>query len=237
MTSEEFTVLSTNYLDSQETFTAILSLEEWTRLSDIVESPRLFANIHFPSKSIVCAITCLSIPSEFPKAIFLPEWMIPHGFECGNLCEITFLGTDAFPPAQHVVLRPLDSAFYNTDVKEELEHSLTKLGCLSKGQIVNIPLEALGGYEIPFFVVDLVPADCVLLDGDEISCEFEEALDRFDGRPPTPPPPPEQLLQNMVPDATPENTQFQGRGHRLGGVCRRMPDGRPWNPYRDSHPS
>lgn len=236
MASEVFTVYSTHYIDSKDIHTGVISLEEWTRLSDILESPRLFANIEFNSKTIMCALNCVSIPREFPKSLFLPEWMIPHGVDCGSQYTVNIFGVDALPKAEHVVLRPLDSAFYNTDAKEELEANLTKLGCLTKGQIVVLPLNSLGGYELPFYVVDLLPADCVLLDGDEVSCEFEEAVDQFDGRPPTPIPDLVPSLESMIPteemkqeEGTP---RFQGTGHSLGGGNKRMADGRPWNPYR-----
>lgn len=229
MASEVFTLYSTHYIDNKDLHTGIISLEEWSRLSDILHSPRLFANVEFGTKSLVCALNCISIPREFPKSLFLPEWMMPHGIECGTQSTVNIFGIDALPKAEHVVLRPLDSAFYNTDAKEELEANLSKLGCLSKGQIIVLPLESLGGYELPFYVVDLLPADCVLLDGEEISCEFEEAVDQFDGRPPTPIP----ALETMIPtEQAEEETSFQGAGRSLGGTTKRMADGRPWNPYR-----
>ncbi len=230
MATEAFTVYSTHYIDNQDLHTGIISLEHWSRLSDELHSPRLFANIEFPNKSLLCALNCVNIERDFGKAIFLPEWMIPHGIECGSDYNLTIIGVDALPKAEHVVLRPLDSAFYNTDAKEELEHNLTKLGCLTKGQLINLPLQSLDGYELSFYVADLLPADSVLLDGDEISCEFEEAVDQFDGRPPTPIPDVVPSLESMIPKET--STQFQGSGQRLGGEVKKTADGKPWNPYR-----
>ncbi|NBO61467.1 MAG: hypothetical protein EBU82_10905 [Flavobacteriia bacterium] len=183
-------------------------------------------------------MNCNQIEGDFHNALFLPEWMIPHGFEVGNEISVDILGIEALPQAEHVILRPLDSAFYNTNAKEELEHNLTKLGCLSKGQIVLLSLSALGDYQIPFYVVDTLPADSVLLDGDHISCEFEEAVDQFDGRPPTPVPEQPPSFASFVPQETKveeEDTRFQGTGQRLGGESKRTADGKPWNPYRNSN--
>lgn len=234
MTTEDFAIYSTNYIDNEDIHTGIISLDHWSRLSDELQSPRLFASIQFEEKSLLCALNCLTVERGFPKAIFLPEWMMPHGFDCGTEHTITIIGVDALPKAEHVVLRPLDSAFYNTDAKEELEHNLTKLGCITKGQLINLPLQSLDGYEMPFYVSDVQPADSVLLDGDEISCEFEEAVDQFDGRPPTPIPEVIPSLSSMISEETKqeEDTRFQGEGKRLGGEVKKMADGRPWNPYR-----
>jgi hypothetical protein len=234
MTTEDFAIYSTQYIDNQDIHTGIISLEHWSRLSEELHSPRLFASIQFEMKSLLCALNCTTIENGFPKGIFLPEWMIPHGVECGTEHTVTIIGVDALPKAEHVVLRPLDSAFYNTDAKEELERNLTKLGCLTKGQLINLPLHSLDGYEMPFYVSDVQPADSVLLDGDEISCEFEEAVDQFDGRPPTPIPEVVPSLASMIPEEKKkeEDTRFQGEGQRLGGEVKKMADGRPWNPYR-----
>ncbi len=232
MASERFSIFTTNYIESNESHTAVLSMNEWTRLSDMVKSPRLFANIHFGEKSILCALNCNHVEGDFPKSLFLPEWMIPHGEVIGTEFDVDVLGVEALPQAEHVILRPLDSAFYNTDAKDELEKNLTRLGCLTKGQIVLLGLDELGGYQMPFYIVDTMPADSVLLDGDHISCEFEEALDQFDGRPPTPIPEAPPMLNTMIEEPAPKQEKFQGEGHRLGGDVKRMPDGRPWNPYR-----
>jgi hypothetical protein len=233
MTSETFSIFTTNYIESNESHTAIVSVETWTRLSDVVKSPRMFANLTFGDKSILCALSCSTIQGDFQKAIFLPEWMIPHGVILGSEYKVDILGIDALPQAEHVILRPLDSAFYNTNAKEELEQNLTRLGCLTKGQIILLGLDALGGYQMPFYVVDTLPADNVLLDGDHISCEFEESVDQFDGRPPTPIPEPAPLFNTMVEVPEQKEEKFAGEGRRLGGENKRMPDGRPWNPYRE----
>ncbi len=235
MTTETFTILTSNYIENGDNHTGTISFDHWSRLSENVKSTRLFANIHFEHKSVLCALNCATIEGDFPKSIFLPEWMIPHGFELGSECSIDILGVEALPQAEHVILRPLDSAFYNTDAKQELEHNLTKLGCLTKGQIVLLGLESLGGFEMPFYVVETLPADSVLLDGEHISCEFEEAVDRFDGRPPTPPPPPTPSFESYLPqESKEEDTRFQGTGQRLGGEVKKTTDGKPWNPYRNS---
>ena len=148
--------------------------------------------------------------------------MIPDGITIGEMVDVEFQTQEAFPEATRIVLKPLDSAFYSTDAKEMLTNALTRLGVLEKESIVSLRLEELGGYEMGFYIVELEPANKCLMDGEEVVIEFEEAADQWDGRRPLTPIPEEPPMLE-IPTPT---------GNILGGVVRRMPDGRPWNPYR-----
>lgn len=178
-----------------------------------------------------------------PRA-FLPGWMLERvGVSgSGEYVEAEWLPAEAFPEATRIVLRPHDSAFYHADAKEELEAALTRMGVLQMGTDVVIPLACLGGYEITFDVVRTEPANVVLMQGDEVALEFEAALDgaaeaQSGAVPQAPASPvptqaPEQFddaaMLPLVAPPPPAPT-----GHILGGQVRRMPDGRPWNPWRD----
>jgi hypothetical protein len=147
--------------------------------------------------------------------------MVGLGIEgVGEEATVTWMTEEAFPSATRIVLRPHDSAFHTVDAKEELERALTRLGVLRQGDTILIPIEGLGGYEIAFDVMITEPAEIVLAEGDEVVMEFDAALDA-----PVPAAPvlePESE-EPMLPVIT---------GNVLGGVSRRMPDGRAWNPYR-----
>ena len=174
-----------------------------------------------------------SFEQKSSKSVYLPIWMLDAmGLQGqGESITCSILTNDAFPEATKIKLRVVDSAFYNGDVKAELEQALSQLGILRKHTTVQIPIQALGGYPIELFVSELEPADCVLCDGEEVAVEFEEPLDHYEPpRPPTPiPSPPPQLPEQMVPAFVPASTEFtafRGEGHRLGGSNDCIPEWR-----------
>lgn len=172
--------------------------------------------------------------------IYLPLWMIDAGhFEgLGEPLQVTFLGNDAFPEATRLVFRVVDSAFYNSDVKLELEKALTSIGVIQKNTSLQIPIEALGGYQVEVFVAESEPADVVLCEGDEVAVEFLEPVDHFTPpppqRPPTPipdviptilPPGNQSSFESLLPPAAPPRREsfhptgvaaFAGEGRTLG---------------------
>ena len=89
---------------------------------------------------------------------------------------------EAFPQATKIVLRVVDSAFYNSDIKRELEIALTRIGVIKKGQLLHIPIEALGDFIVDIYVSELEPANIVLCEGEEVAVEFEEPVDAFESK-------------------------------------------------------
>ena len=118
------------------------------------------------------------------KAVYLPQWMIErHGLLGeGEVREIQILTEEAFPQATKIVLRVVDSAFYNSDVKKELEEALTRIGVIKKGQLLHVPIQALGDFIVDIYVSELEPANIVLCEGEEVAVEFEEPVDAFESR-------------------------------------------------------
>lgn len=185
--------------------------------------------------------------------LFVPYWVLERlgANGMGETVTVEWRSEEAFPEATRIVLRPHDSAFYHGDAKAELEAALTRLGVLRTGDTVTIPLTVLGGFEIGFDVVATEPADVVLMQGDEVAIEFEAARDGAaeaqsvqlpqlpQPRPGTPSPfEGDDLFSPIAPaalgpaEAQPQPLHFPGAGQALGGTSRRMPDGRPWNPWR-----
>ena len=140
--------------------------------------------------------------------------------------EVTWLTQEAFPEATRIVLRPQDSAFYHADAKEELERALTRLGVIRTGDTILVPLDCLGGYEIPFDVVLTEPANIVLAQGDEVIMEFEEALDAISSE--------EEVEEESEEETEVVTPEPEPQGQKLGGEVRYLPDGRRWNPWRDA---
>jgi hypothetical protein len=211
---------------------------EWTRLIDQYKSTRLFAQISYGDSVWFAAlgspVRCDTLPNGTSR-LFLPYWMLDQlgATGAGEEVFVEWLDPEAFPSAEKITIRPHDSAFYHTDAREELERTLTTLGVLKAGTTLVLPLDALGGYEVAFDIVKTEPANLVLADGDEVAIDFEEALDAvaaaavpLQPRPPTPVPEDFAALLEPPPAVVPQ-------GQRLGGGdVRRMPDGRPWNPWR-----
>jgi hypothetical protein len=118
---------------------------------------------------------------------------------------------------------------------------------LKQGTTIPVPIEALGGYVVLFDVIATEPAELVLMQGDEVAIEFEQALDWVEPVVPAAsalaPTPSQALARVNVPlvpfdedeallpgTSTPEPSDM---GYRLGGITHPpLPDGRPWNPWR-----
>ena len=173
--------------------------------------------------------------NEHPlQNIYLPLWMIDAGHFTGDGDESTLevIGDDSFPEATHIVFRVVDSAFYNADVKQELEQALSALGVIRQHTTLQIPIQALGGYTVEVFVSKTEPANLVLCDGEEVSVEFEEPIDQI--RPPTPIPEPisDPFQYPMISEPPPQTQTlqgfqaFQGDGRLLGGSNAQMPEWR-----------
>ncbi len=164
--------------------TCALEVGQWRRITcEHEDAARLIARIQLVGSEDPFYVA-LGSPvqpiheSPLPK-MYLPPWVLDRlgAGGAGDVAEVDWLPQDAFPEATRIILRPHDSAFYHADAKEELERGLTRLGVLMAGTTVEIPLDALGGYRVPFDIVATEPANIVLAHGEEVAIEFEEAWD------------------------------------------------------------
>lgn len=171
-------------------------------------------------------------------SLYMPLWMIDagHFHGIGEPVEIDVLEEDSFPAATRIVLRVIDSAFYNTDVKAELERALSAIGVIRTHTTLQIPLASMDNYSIDVFVAHTEPADLVLCEGEEVALEFEEPVDQIAPlRPPTPIPEVPALLEPMAStdglfggsSATGSPFATAGQGQALGG-SNDQTVGSPW---------
>lgn len=230
--------------------TCAVSVYDWRRItSEHEEATRVFAKVSFAGKSACLALGNPIARESEVDSLYAPLWFLEQlgATGMGDSVEVEWLPESAFPEATRVLLRPHDSAFYHADAKEELECALTRLGVITSGMTITIPLMVLGGYEVSFDVVKTEPANIVLAEGDEVAMEFEEALDAAAAvaaatpRPPTPIPTGPSLLaeedSQMLPGLVSSITErVELLGQRLGGnspsTPRFMPDGSRWNPWK-----
>jgi hypothetical protein len=159
----------------------------------------------------------------------------------GEELDIQVMNEEFFPQATRIKLRVIDSAIYNSDIKDELEKALSALGVIQEHTTLQIPVSALGGYLVEVFISETEPANIVLCDGEEVALEFEEPVDQIAApppRPPTPIPAPVQQLpvDTMVPEhflgSSQELSQpqgfrpFQGEGRVIGSSNVNIPEWR-----------
>ena len=228
-----------------------VSVTEWRRLHDEnAGAGRIFARLIVHGKVVYCSLgepivrIEEDLKTEGTTPIVVPDWVreVLYIEGSGEPVDITWLSNESFPNATRVVLRSHDSVLHHTDVREELERALTSHGVVAEGVTIPIALQSLDDYTINVDVIHTEPANVVLLEGDEIVFEFEEALDSVPAAEPEPEPepqpePPPLESDSILPPSLlqmPASTPFPpGQGQRLGGTCRPpLPDGRPWNPWR-----
>lgn len=207
-------------------FSAALPEQLWREIMNDHQSGRAFLRIESNETHWICPVGQPIQDSDIEDAVFLPLWMIESaGFAgFGETCTVTHLTEEAFPQATKLVLKVIDSAFYNSEVKEELEAALSSIGVVKRQSLLEIPIQNLGGFQVEVFVANTEPADIVLCDGEEVVVEFEEPVDQIaPPRPPTPIPQPPPALQEpdlMIPMETARQrgfVPFQGEGRLLGG--------------------
>jgi hypothetical protein len=246
----EFNAWSQEIIDEDlDNYTCFLPERKWRDIhDDNSEVKRVFANILCGDKEYVCALgrPVRSGIETGGNPIFLPPWLVQAmGLEgVGDSVTVNWISEEHAPEATKIVLRPHEAAFYHGDARDELEPVLTQYGMLKQGTTIPVPIEALGGYVVLFDVIATEPAELVLMQGDEVAIEFEQALDWVEPVVPAAAAAPPSALQPVnVPletfdddeallpaTSTPEPSDM---GYRLGGVTHPpLPDGRPWNPWR-----
>lgn len=195
------------------------------------ESRRMFLRIEHPL-GLTPWIAPIGAPvgdssDEEPFNVYLPLWMMDSA-QLGGHGDVVvgeILNEESFPEATKIVLRVVDSAFYNADVKEELERALSSLGVIQAHTTLQIPITALGGYAVEVFVSQTEPATLILCDGEEVAVEFEEPVDQV--APPRPPTPLPEIVAPLLPPEEPQGFRpFQGQGQRLGGSNVEIPEWR-----------
>lgn len=214
-------LFSNGYLStphSTDWATATLSRELWEELYSrgANQGDRQFLRFEYDTRTIIVAVGRPSMDTNqlcseqyhvYIDRMFLEQLGL---YGDGEPIRTTVFSQDAFPEATRIVIRSVDSAIYNSNVKEELEHALTQLGVLQVHTQLQVPIQALGSYPIDLFISQLEPADMVVCHGDEVVIEFEEPVDAIEAPPQRPPTPiPIQSLPFMIPLLSEEEQSSQ----------------------------
>ena len=244
----EYAIWSQDFLeDNTGLTTCSLDETEWQRIhAENSEAKRIFASVTVGEQTHYIAlgrpIRNSGIESDSPS-LFVPPWLctwLAVGGD-GSACTVEWLTEESFPEATRIKLRPHDSVFFDANIKDELDYSLTQYGVLKRGTTIPVAIESLGGLIVYMDVMETEPADCILMQGDEVAIEFDKALDSAE--------PDAEADAEAVPDAEPDagavpqesfdaviptaSVAPEPTGHTLGGISRPPgPDGKRWNPWR-----
>lgn len=222
----DFTIslFSNGYLTSNSTTdwaTATVSRDLWEQIyrQETSLGNRHFIRFEAHERTVVVAIGRPSMEanelSEEANKVYIDNMFIQRLglYGDGEIIRVTIFTQEAFPEATRIVIRSVDSAIYNSNVKQELEHALTHLGLLEKHVQYQVPIQALGNFPIDIFISELEPAHMVLCHGDDIVIEFEEPVDQITPPPPSPERPPTPIPVQPMPLL---NTSSETSGRVLG---------------------
>lgn len=173
---------------------------------------------------------------DFENGIVLPMWMLDSiGYAgCGEDIAYDILTADSFPKATRIVIDVEDDMIHSIDIVAAFSKVFSQLGVIRQGQIIQVPLDEMGGYKVTVKIQILEPGPEVFLDGDEVPLEFMEhpssslvpdaALatsintEEQKERQATPFPSDPLFFSSMLPeDYYPKPQIFSGAGNVLGG--------------------
>lgn len=173
---------------------------------------------------------------DFENGIVLPMWMLDSiGYAgCGEDIAYDILTADSFPKATRIVIDVEDDMIHSIDIVAAFSKVFSQLGVIRQGQIIQVPLDEMGGYKVTVKIQILEPGPEVFLDGDEVPLEFMEhpssslipdaALatsintEEQEERQATPFPSDPLFFSSMLPeDYYPKPQIFSGAGNVLGG--------------------
>ena len=235
-------IWSKAYAPSPDTDSFSIQVDKrlWERVMREEHSGRQFLRIHCPVDFEKVWVAPIGQPvttdydvseskEETRYDIYVPLWMLDSAHLGGEGEESTVdtMTEEFFPEATRIKLRVIDSAFYNADIKDELEKALSALGVIEQHTTLQIPISALDGYTVEVFVSETEPANVVLCHGEEVALEFDEPVDQI--VPPRPPTPiPFLETEAMVPESeAPQGFRaFHGTGNIIGSSNANIPEWR-----------
>jgi hypothetical protein len=169
---------------------------------------------------------------DFENGIVLPMWMLDSiGYAgCGEDIAYDILTADSFPKATRIVIDVEDDIIHSIDIIAAFSKVFSQLGVIRQGQIIQVSLDEMGGYNVSVKIQILEPGPEVFLDGDEVPLEFMEHpsssapfaptvnKEEEEERQATPFPLDPLFFSSMLPeDYYPKPQIFSGAGNVLGG--------------------
>jgi len=181
-----YSVWSTVYLGQDvEDYNCYVNENTWKRITNEIPTNRMFARVIKGDKFWVSSLgSPVRTEIENLNSIFIPQWMLDQ-INCngnGEELEVEWLPSEVFDESSKIVLQPHDNEFHCADIQDILSYELTKLAVLQKDTTIKVKIQEL---DVQFIVKMIEPASVVLCQGDEVTLEFEESIDKL-MRVPTP---------------------------------------------------
>lgn len=206
---------------------------EWTSTCSSTMIVRLQTHIHaqIHTHTQICVVA--SYHKEDRHVIYAPQWMFQH-FKKGDEVQYETLWSEeddeeSLPLAMSIKIKPLDNAFYHSDIQENLSEYLSNFQTLQTNTVLSIPIKELGGYHVDIVIEECKPSSEVLLRGEvplELGESFEPVAEwseppqqnQLAQQSPAPPQPTDDFFGPMVPlsETKPTSTSFIGKGNSLG---------------------
>jgi hypothetical protein len=170
-----FLVANTDVQDDGDE--VLLPRHVWEAWADLYPagSPMLVEMIHLETGAtrVVCAAGQFHV--ETNNHLYVPNWILQHMNQGDEEERHLFVRPvlETPPRATLIVLKPLDNALYDTDMRTLFEERLYTFHTLQTGTTLSVHLPELGGLEAYARVERLEPADLVVL-GSEVNVEFVE---------------------------------------------------------------
>lgn len=179
LTAKTLAFLSEPHADDHVTDagdTVIMPRRIWERwIGAYPDSGVMLADVRNDANGIE-RVVCLGMPhSEDDVTVFIPQWILENiGCDLTGESEVIVEPhLEEIPIGESIVLRPMDTAIYHTDIRDAFEAGLEKYHVLQQGSMLSVVIEALGGYKVDAYIEKTEPAKIIRLGG-EVRVEFLE---------------------------------------------------------------
>jgi hypothetical protein len=153
--------------------------EEWTSTCSSTMCLRLSQRGQSHTQTQICVVA--SYHKEDADSFYAPQWMF-HTLKKGEELQYETLWDEddelvnPLPQATQIKVKPLDNAFYHSDIQENLSDYLSHFQTLQKNTVLSVPIKELGGFCVDLLVEECQPSSEVLLRG-EVPLELSEPME------------------------------------------------------------
>jgi hypothetical protein len=160
---------------SEESDTILLPERVWNKWIHHYEEGRpMLVDIRNEALGIERTV-CIGPPTGNTTTLYGPTWLLNNiGYDYSDEFTVTVEPhLEEVAQATLLVLRPMDTAIYHSDVRDAFEAALDKFHVIQQGAMITVHIGALGGYEVSAYVERTEPEVLVRLGG-EVKVEFIE---------------------------------------------------------------
>lgn len=161
---------------SEQSDTVIIPQIVWNKWSHLYEEGKPMLVDIVNHKTGIERTACIGLPSQHSNtALYAPKWLLDNiGATLEEDCIVSVEPhLEEVAQATLLILRPMDTAIYHSDVRDAFEAALDKFHVIQQGALISVEIATLGGYEVSAYVEKTEPEVLVRLGG-EVKVEFIE---------------------------------------------------------------